>query len=123
MTENEIANKVIGIAIEIHKALGPGLLESAYEECLFYELRQSGLNVQKQKPLPLVYREVKLDAGYRVDLLVENSVIIEIKSVDELNNVHLAQLLTYMKLSGCKLGLLVNFNVRHLKEGIKRVIF
>jgi GxxExxY protein len=114
--------KVLDCSFVVHTALGPGLLESAYEECLFYELRQSGLNVQKQKPLPLVYREVKLDAGYRIDLLVENSVIIEIKSVDELRDVHLAQILTYMKLSGCKLGLLVNFNVRHLKEGIKRVI-
>jgi GxxExxY protein len=114
--------KALDCSFTVHTALGPGLLESAYEECLFYELRKSGLNVQKQKPLPLVYREVKLDVGYRVDLLIENSVIIEIKSVDELRDVHLAQILTYMKLSGCKLGLLVNFNVRHLKEGIKRVI-
>ncbi len=113
---------VLDCSFTVHTELGPGLLESAYEECLFYELRQSGLIVDKQKPLPLVYREVKLDAGYRVDLLVENSVIIEIKSVDEINDVHLAQVLTYMKLSGCKLGLLVNFNVRHLKDGIKRVI-
>ena len=114
--------KILDSSFAVHTALGPGLLESAYEECLFYELRQSGLNVQKQKPLPLIYKEVKLEAGYRVDLLVENSVIVEIKSVDELNNVHLAQVLTYMKLSGCKLGLLVNFNVQHLKQGIKRVI-
>jgi len=114
--------KVLDCSFAVHTALGPGLLESAYEECLFYELRQSGLKVQKQKPLSLVYREIKLDAGYRVDLIVENSVIIEIKSVNELNDVHHAQVLTYMKLSGCQLGLLVNFNVRHLKDGIKRVI-
>ena len=114
--------KVLDCSFTVHTELGPGLLESAYEECLFYELRQAGLNVQKQKPLPLVYRDVKLDAGYRIDLLVENSVIIEIKAVEAINEVHLAQLLTYLKLSGCKLGLLVNFNVRHLREGIKRVI-
>jgi GxxExxY protein len=114
--------KVLDCSFTVHTELGPGLLESAYEECLFYELRQAGLNVQKQKPLPLVYRDVKLDAGYRIDLLVENSVIIEIKAVDAINEVHLAQLLTYLKLSGCKLGLLVNFNVRHLREGIQRVI-
>ncbi len=115
-------SKVLDCSFAVHSALGPGLLESAYEECLFYELRQAGLNVQKQKPLPLVYREVKLETGYRVDLLVENCVIVEIKSIDEINNVHLAQVLTYMKLSGCKLGLLVNFNVPHLKQGIKRII-
>jgi GxxExxY protein len=114
--------KILDCSFKVHSELGPGLLESAYEECLYYELRQSGLLVQRQKPLPLVYREVKLDMGYRVDLLVENRVIVEIKSVDALNEVHLAQVLTYMKLSGCRLGLLVNFNVRHLKEGIKRVI-
>lgn len=113
---------ILNCSFAVHSALGPGLLESAYEECLFYELRQTGLYVQKQKPLPLVYREVKLEAGYRVDLFVENSVIIEIKSVDSLNDVHLSQVLTYLKLSGCKLGLLVNFNVQHLKHGIKRVV-
>jgi GxxExxY protein len=99
------------------------LLEGAYEECLFYELYKSGLRVQKQKALPLVYEEVRMEAGYRVDLLVENTVIVEIKSVEALNDVHFAQILTYLKLSGCKLGLLVNFNVKHLKDGIKRVIF
>jgi GxxExxY protein len=114
--------KILNCSFAVHSCLGPGLLESAYEECLYYELRQTGLYVQKQKPLPLVYREVKLEAGYRVDLLVENSVIIEIKSVDALNDVHLSQVLTYLKLSGCKLGLLVNFNVQHLKQGIKRVV-
>ncbi len=113
---------MLDCAFEVHTALGPGLLESAYEECLYYELTKNGFNVYKQQPLPLVYKEVKLEAGYRVDLLVEKSVIIEIKSVEALNDVHLAQILTYLKLSGCKLGLLVNFNVKHLNDGIKRVI-
>jgi GxxExxY protein len=98
------------------------LLESAYEECLYNELKQIGIFVEKQKPLPLVYKEVKLDIGYRVDLLVEKSVVVEIKSVEALANIHLAQILTYLKLSGCKLGLLANFNVSHFKDGIKRVI-
>jgi GxxExxY protein len=113
---------VLDCSFEVHSALGPGLLESAYEECLYYELVQSGLKVEKQKPLPLIYKEVKLDAGYRVDLLVENKVIIEIKSVEALADLHLAQILTYLKLSGCKLGLLANFNVKHFKDGFKRVI-
>lgn len=102
--------------------MGPGLLESSYEECLFYELVKRDLTVQKQKPLPLVYKEVKLEIGYRVDLLVENKVIIEIKSVEALNDVHLAQILTYLKLSDCKVGLLINFNVSLLKNGIRRVV-
>ncbi|MBC8320160.1 MAG: GxxExxY protein [Bacteroidetes bacterium] len=114
---------VLDCSFKVHTALGPGLLESAYEECLYYELQQSGLEVKKQKALPLVYQEVKLDAGYRIDLLVENTVVVEIKSVDSLADIHMAQILTYLKLSGCKLGLLVNFNVKHLKDGIKRVIF
>jgi len=97
-------------------------LESSYGACLYYELLQSGLNVEKQKPLPLVYKKVKLDVGYRIDLLVEGKVIVEVKSVDGLADIHMAQILTYLKLSECKLGLLVNFNVRHLKDGIKRVI-
>lgn len=122
MNVEEVFSKVLDYSFKVHSALGPGLLESAYEECLYYELTQLGLKVEKQKPLPLVYREVKLDAGYRVDLLVENCVIVEIKSIEALNDVHLAQILTYLKLSNCKLGLLVNFNVKHLKEGIKRVI-
>lgn len=113
---------VLDCSFKVHTALGPGLLESAYEECLYYELLKSGLSVQKQKPLPLVYEEVKLDAGYRVDLLVENKVIVEIKSVESLADIHMAQILTYLKLSGCKLGLLANFNVKHLKNGIRRVI-
>ena len=102
--------------------MGPGLLESAYEECLFYELRKIGLNVEKQKPLPLIYEEVKLDVGYRIDIIVENKLIIEIKSVEALNDVHFAQLLTYLKLTNCKLGLLINFNVSLIKNGVKRVV-
>jgi GxxExxY protein len=122
MTENEIANKVIGIAIDVHKALGPGLLESAYKECLFYKLAQSGLYVEKEKPMPLVFEDVKLDCGYRIDLLVENKLVVELKAVEALNDVHLAQILTYLKLGGYKLGLLINFNVSLLKNGIRRVI-
>ena len=122
MNIEELFKKVLDCAFQVHTALGPGLLESAYEECLCYELIQNGLEVEKQKVLPLVYKEVKLDAGYRIDLFVENSIIIEVKAVDSLADIHLAQILTYLKLSNCKLGLLVNFNVRHLKDGIKRVI-
>ncbi|MBL4652732.1 MAG: GxxExxY protein [Flavobacteriales bacterium] len=122
MTENEIANKIIGQAIEVHKYLGPGLLESACQECLFYKLTQVGLKVQKEQPMPLVFEEVQLECGYRIDLLVENKVVIELKSVEILNDVHLAQTLTYMKLGNYKLGLLINFNVSLLKNGIKRVI-
>ncbi len=121
MTENEIANKVIGSAIEVHKALGPGLLESAYKECLYYKLIREGLVAEKEKPMPLVFEGVKLECGYRMDILVENKLVIEIKSVEALNDVHLAQTLTYMKLGGFKLGLLMNFNVIMLKNGIKRV--
>lgn len=122
MTENEIANKVIGIALEIHKSLGSGLLESAYKECLFYKLTKEGFEVKKEKAMPLVYEEVKLDCGYRIDLLVENKLVIEIKSVDALNDIHLAQTLTYLKLGNYKLGLLINFNVLLLKNGVKRVV-
>ena len=120
MEVNEITGKIIGAAIEVHKALGPGLLESAYEECLYFELLQTGLKVEKQKALPVVYKEVKLEAGYRIDLLVEGSVVVELKSVEALNDVHTAQVLTYLKLSGCKTGLLMNFNVAKLTDGIKR---
>lgn len=119
--ETELARKVIGLAINVHKELDPGLLESSYEECLFYELNQAGIYAEKQKSLPLVYKEVKLEAGYRIDLLIEKKLIIEVKSVDALTDVHLAQVLTYMKLSNCKLGLLMNFNVVKLVNGIKRV--
>ena len=122
MEINQITEKIIGCAIEVHKQLGPGLLESAYEECLFYELINKGLNVKKQLALPLVYKEIKLDAGYRIDLLVENKVIIEIKSVDAIADIHKAQLMTYMKLANIKLGLLINFNVTRLKDGIVRWI-
>jgi GxxExxY protein len=118
----DVFKKVLDCSFQVHTLLGPGLLESAYEECLFYELLQSGLKVEKQKALPLVYKDVKLDAGYRIDLLVEKMVIVEIKSVEALGDIHLAQILTYLKLSGCKLGLLANFNVKHFKDGIKRVI-
>lgn len=114
--------KVLDCAFKVHRALGPGLLESSYEACLFYELRRAGLFVEKQKPLPLIYKEVHLETGYRVDLLIENQIIIEVKSIETLTDVHLAQILTYMKLSGCGLGLLANFNVRYLKDGIRRVI-
>ena len=122
MEINQITEKIIGCAIEVHKQLGPGLLESAYEECLFYEIINSGLNVKKQLTLPLVYKEIKLDAGYRIDLIVENQVIVEIKSVDALAEIHKAQLMTYMKLANMKLGLLINFNVLRLKDGIVRWI-
>ena len=115
MTENEISNIVIGQALEVHKALGPGLLESAYKECLFYKISKTGLLIQKEKAMPLVFEEVKLDCGYRVDLLVENKLVIEIKSVEMLNDIHLAQTLTYLKLGKFKLGLLMNFNVLKLK--------
>lgn len=122
MTENELAKLVIGCAIDVHRKLGPGLLESAYQACLFYELVKHDLIVEKEKPLPLVYDDIKLDCGYRLDLLIEKKLIVEIKSVDALNDIHLAQVLTYLKLSGCKLGLLINFNSVLLKDGIKRIV-
>ncbi len=122
MTENELATKVIGIAIEVHQALGPGLLEKAYQECLFYKLEKAGFKVEKEKAMPLVFEDVKLDCGYRIDLLVEDKVVLELKSVEALNDVHLAQILTYLKLGNYKLGLLINFNVALLKYGIKRVV-
>ena len=122
MTENEISKEIVDASLKVHKQLGPGLLESAYEECLAYELIQRDLLIERQKVLPLVYEEVKLEAGYRIDLLVEKKVIIEIKSVESLNDVHLAQILTYLKLSDCKLGLLINFNVALIKHGIRRVV-
>lgn len=118
---NSLSHKIIGCAINVHRSLGPGLLENAYEECLAYELADAGLVVERQKALPLVYREINMDAGYRLDLLVENKIIVELKSVEFLNDVHVAQVLTYLKLSGCRLGLLINFNVAVLKDGIKRL--
>lgn len=122
ITEDEISKIVFEAALKVHKALGPGLLESAYEECLFYELKKTNLKVEKQKALPLVYEEVKLEIGYRIDIIIEDKFIVEIKSVEALNDVHLAQLLTYLRLTDCKLGLLINFNVKLLKNGVRRVI-
>jgi len=122
MNENEISKRIIGLAIDIHQSLGPGLLESAYKECLFYKLLREDIFVEKEKPMPLVYEEVKLECGYRIDLLVDKMVVVEIKSVEALNDVHFAQTLTYMKLGGYKLGLLINFNVSLLKDGIKRIV-
>ncbi|MBZ9777864.1 GxxExxY protein [Psychroflexus sp. CAK8W] len=122
MTENELSFKVIGVALELHKNLGPGLLESTYEAALKYDLEKLGLNIQHQVPMPFVYKEVKMDVGYRLDLVVENKLILEIKSLENLAPVHFAQLLTYLKLSDKKLGLLINFNTKLLKEGIHRVV-
>lgn len=122
MTENEISNIIVNCALKVHKQLGPGLLESAYEECLYYELNKTGLLIEKLKALPLIYEDIKLEIGYRVDILVNKQVIIEIKSVESLNDVHIAQVLTYLKLSDCKLGLLINFNVTLIKLGIRRIV-
>lgn len=123
MEINNLTYLILKCAYKVHSALGPGLLESAYEECLFYELNLQGVKVEKQKALPLVYQEVKLDVGYRLDLLVDNRVVVEIKSVESFNEVHMAQVLTYLKLSNCKIGLLINFNVKSLQQGIKRLIY
>ncbi|MBC8883602.1 GxxExxY protein [Flavobacterium piscinae] len=122
MSEDEISKIVFEAALKVHKALGPGLLESAYEECLFYELKKQSLKVEKQKALPLIYEEVKMDVGYRIDIIIEDKFIVEVKSVEALNEVHLAQILTYLKLTECKLGMLINFNVKQLKNGVRRVI-
>ena len=122
MTEDQLSKIALDCAMRVHTALGAGLLESAYEECLFYEFSQKCIAVERQKPMPLVYCNVKLDCGYRIDLLLEGKLILELKAVEALNEVHLAQLLTYLKLSGCKLGLLINFNVAHLRNGIRRVV-
>ena len=121
MTENEITNQIINASIEVHKTLGPGLLESVYHECLYHELIQRGLYVEKEKNLPIVFKEVKLNAGYRIDLLVSQTTIVELKSVETINDLHIAQTLTYLKLSNLKLALLINFNVPLLKNGIKRI--
>jgi GxxExxY protein len=120
--ENEISKIILDAAFRVHTALGPGLLESAYEACLAYELRNEGLKVLTQVPLPLVYREVRLDAGYRLDLLVEDLVVVEIKAVDALGPIHQAQVISYLRLSGKKLGILINFNTLHLRDGIRRVV-
>jgi GxxExxY protein len=122
MFEEKVFKRILDLSFTVHKKLGPGLLESAYEACLYFELQKAGLHVERQKPLPLVYEDVRLEAGYRVDLLVENKIIVEIKSVDALADIHMAQILTYLKLSGCKLGLLANFNVAFFKDGFRRVI-
>lgn len=122
MNENEISKIILDCAFKVHTALGPGLLESAYRECLAYEITKAGLKIEKEKALPLIYEEVKLDYGYRIDLLVEGKVVIELKVVEAFNDVHIAQTLTYMKLSGCILGLLLNFYTKSLKDGIKRLI-
>jgi GxxExxY protein len=122
MTDNEITHQIIGAEIEVHKQLGPGLLESAYEECLAHELHLRNLNVERQKPIPLIYKETNLDCGYRLDLLVESRIIIELKSVEPLGPIHEAIVLTYLRLSGHRLGLLINFNVTILKDGVRRFV-
>ena len=122
MSKNELNFKVIGCAMRVHSALGPGLLENAYEACLCYELKEIGLKVTQQMSLPLMYKEVKLEVGYRVDLLVEDQLILEIKAVENIKDVHLAQMLTYLKIAKCTNGLILNFNVVSMKDGIKRVI-
>ena len=122
MDENEISHKIIGVAIELHKQLGAGLLESVYENTLAYELSALGLFVEQQVAMPLVYKQVKLDCGYRLDIRVERKVIVEIKSVETLAPVHFSQMLTYLKLSDCKLGLLINFNTVNLKDGVHRIV-
>lgn len=120
MDTDPLTEKIIGCAINVHKALGPGLLESAYEECLCYGLIQAGFEVERQKPIPLVYKEVKLDCGYRLDILVNKNVIVELKSVESLMPIHEAQLISYLKLANIRTGLLINFNTRILTDGIKR---
>ena len=122
LAENRVTETVIGSAIEVHRALGPGLLESAYEACLAYELGRRGLKVERQKPVPLTYGGVRLDCGYRADLVVEDRVMVELKSVDRPEPIHEAQLLSYLKISGLAVGLLINFNVKMLKAGIRRIV-
>ena len=123
MRENRLTSQIIGAAIEVHRQLGPGLLESSYETCLAYELETRGLSVERQKPLPIVYKEIHLEHGYRIDLLVNQLVVVELKVVEAITAVHEAQMLSYLKFSGCKVGLLINFNVTLLKDGgIRRFI-
>lgn len=121
-SENELSKLVIGEAIHVHKALGPGLLESVYESCLYYRLTRKGLNVRKQQPIPVVFEEVKMECGYRADLIVEDKIIVEVKAAEGLTDVHRAQVLTYLKLANVRLGLLINFNVVFLRDGIKRIV-
>lgn len=122
MEDNDLTSRIIDAAIKVHKALGPGLLESAYKECHYYEMIKNGLFVEKEKPLPLIYEGVKLDCGYRIDLLVESRIIIETKAVEALNDIHMAQILTYLRINKTRIGLLLNFNVLKMKDGIKRVV-
>ncbi len=122
MEINEITEKIIGCAIRVHSELGPGLLESAYKACLIYELQNAGLMVKGEYPIPLIYNDIKMDCGYRADILVENKVVVETKAVDFINDIHLAQVLTHLKLANCEIGLLINFNVIQLKDGIRRLI-
>jgi GxxExxY protein len=122
MAEDLLTRTIIGLAIDVHNALGPGLLENAYKECLFYKIDHAGFQVEKEKMMPLVFEDVKLDCGYRIDILVENQLVLELKSIEALSDIHLAQTLTYMKLGGYRFGLLMNFNVRRLKDGIRRIV-
>lgn len=122
MTENELSKIIIGIAIEVHSSLGPGLLENVYKECLYYKIKQNGFKVEKEKSIPVTFEEVKLETGYRIDLLVEDKLVLELKSVEEISNLHIAQTLTYLRLGNYKLGLLLNFNSVLLKNGIKRIV-
>lgn len=119
---NSITSSIIGAAVNVHRELGPGLLESTYEACLVHELAQEGIEVERQKALPVVYRGVRLDCGYRIDLLVQGQVVVEVKAVGRLEPIHRAQVLSYLKLSGCKVGLLINFNVKMLKDGVCRLV-
>src|SRR6476661_761387 len=119
---NELTNNILRYAFKVHTELGPGLLESSYKECLYYALNKNGIYTEKEKPLPLVYENIKMDIGYRVDLLVEHSIVVEIKTVEKFTDVHIAQVLTYLKLSRSKIGLLLNFHTAHLKSGIKRLV-
>lgn len=122
MIINELTDKIIGCAIEVHRTLGPGLLESAYQQCLFYKLREQGIWVEKKISLPIIYKEIKIDHGYRIDLLVENKIVIELKTVEKFTDVHSAQILTHMRLGEYSTGLLINFNTKLLKDGLKRFI-
>ena len=122
MEFEELTEKVIKCAMDVHSALGPGLLENAYQECLFYKLKKVGLKVEKEKPLPVIFEDIKLDCGYRIDLLVEDKIVLELKSVKKIDDIHLSQILTYLKLGKYKVGLIINFNVQSLKDGIKRVV-
>ncbi len=122
MEINEITHEILDAAFKVHSELGPGLLESSYKTCLAFELKEKGLKVEIEKPLPLIYKDIKLEYGYRIDILVENKVVVELKTVEAFTDVHIAQVLTYLKFSGCKVGLLINFYTKHLKDGIKRLI-